>query len=79
MDILLTDEEIENLLGVEFKQEYSGHVAEWKAVAEAQVKKIVKFLKEHWYWEILKGEVAEFNSLSLCDPDDPRYHNAENI
>ncbi len=33
---ILSDENIEQLLGVVFCQEYSGHIAEWKAVAQAQ-------------------------------------------
>lgn len=33
---MLTDEEIEGLIGIEFKNTYSGHIAEYQAIAKAQ-------------------------------------------
>lgn len=45
MGILLTDREIEELLDIEFKNTYSGHVAEYQDVAFAQLEKVAKWLQ----------------------------------
>ena len=42
--MLLSDEELQELLGVDFKTAYSGHIAEYQAVAQAQLKKVVEIL-----------------------------------
>lgn len=43
--ILLGDEEIEQLIGVEFKTAYSGHVEEYRSIAKAQLKKVAEIIK----------------------------------
>ena len=45
--IRLTDKEIEELLGIEFSNSYSGHVAEYLAVRDAQLKKVVEWIEEN--------------------------------
>lgn len=44
--MLLTDEEIQELLDVDFRTAHSGHVAEYQLVAKAQLKEAVKELKD---------------------------------
>ena len=42
---LMSDEELEKLLGEDFRTAYSGHVAEYQDIAQAQVQKILSLLK----------------------------------
>lgn len=43
--ILLTDKEIERVIGEELRHIYSGHVAEYKDIAQAQLKAVVEQLQ----------------------------------
>ena len=44
LKVLLTDKEIEKLLGIEFRNTYSGYVADYLAVRDAQLRKVVGWL-----------------------------------
>jgi len=43
---LLTDEQLEESTGVEFKTAYSGHIEEYRGVAKAQLQAILDVIKE---------------------------------
>ena len=47
MDILLDDRELEELIGIEFNNTYSGHIAEYRAIVKSQAKKFTKWLMQY--------------------------------
>ena len=60
MGILLSDKQLEELLGEDFKTVYSGHVEEYRSIAKAQSKRWMELLKQRamfvaWEWKDSKG------------------------
>ncbi len=47
--IRLSDEELEKLLDIDFKNAFSGHIEEYQAITKASLKKVVKWLTEKGY------------------------------